>query len=227
MIIYREVERRGTISGDNFKPLAPERGKVIKNAEEEAYVAKTNADFDFKKLPRVARWADEIRYANGDGKGIERMINCQRCVVAHEARMRGYDVIARPSWGADDPLQKVGDWLEIFEESSREIYNCVGKTSTEIEKFITARMNKWGEGSRAFVWFKWEGATERDDFGHVIVTHIKGNGFVQYGDPQRSKISATKYLNEAKPGTVLIMRADTLKFTDKVKRCCMNRGQVI
>ena len=137
--------------------------------------------------------------------------------------MRGYDVIARPSWGADDPLQKVGTWLEVFEKESREIYNCVGKTGAELEEFITERMNKWGKGSRALVWFDWEGRKPRA--GHTIVARLNENGFVQYGDPQKLKISAVKYLNEAKPGSVLIMRADTLKFTDEAKRCCMNRGQ--
>ena len=226
-IMYKEAERRGTISGDNFKTLTPERIKAIKNAEDKAYNAETDADFGFKRLANQATWRDEIFRANGDGKGIERMINCQRCVVAHEARMRGYDVIARPSWGADDPLQKVGNWLEVFEENSREIYNCVGKTGAELEKFIAARMTEWGKDSRAFVWFDWKEPVASLGKGHVIVTRLNENDFVQYGDPQKSKISATKYLNEAKPGSVVIMRADTLKFTDKVKRCCMNRGQVI
>ena len=141
--------------------------------------------------------------------------------------MRGYDVIARPSWGKDDPLQKVGNWLGVFEKDGREIYNCAGKNAVELEKFIETKMKERGKGSRAFVWFDWIETFSGTNLGHVIVTRLNENGFVQYGDPQKSKISAIKYLNAAKLGSVLIMRADTLKFTDEVKRCCMNRGQTI
>ena len=212
------------IGGVN-KPLTPQQIKAIRDAEEAAFSAKTGANFGFKKMKGTTDWAKEIMLTNGDGKGVERQINCQRCVVAHEVRMQGYDVIARPSWGAGDPLQKVGNWLEVFEENSREIYNCVGKTVKELEEFITARMTEWGKGSRAFVWFKWEGATKSDDFGHVIVTRLNENGFVQYGDPQKRKIAVIKYLSAIQFDSVVIMRADTLKFTDEIKRCCVNRGQ--
>ncbi len=205
------------------KPLTAAEIKTIKDAEDAAYKAVTGADFGFKKRTAEAKWSEEIIYANGDGKGIGRKTNCQRCVVAHEARMRGYDVIARLSWGSEDPMPKVVNWLNIFEETGRAIYKCEGEKLEEIEKDIAAQMTEWGKGSRAFVWFQWENPFHQDRDGHVIVTHLNENGFVQYGDPQTGKIGAIRCLSGAKLGSVKLMRVDNLKFTDEVKRCCVNK----
>ena len=219
-IIYRETSN-GNVSGA-IKPLTSARCNEIRSAQEAAYNAETGADFGFKKMRGSPDWSKEIRLANA-GKGLEYMLNCQRCVVAHEARMRGYDVIARPSWGKDDPLQKVGNWLEVFAKDGREIYNCAGNNAAELEKFIETKMKEWGKGSRAFVWFDWKESAVSLGRGHVIVTRLNENGYVQFGDPQTGEIGAVRCLKAAKPGSVLIMRADNLKFTNEIKCCCMNR----
>ncbi len=205
------------------KPLTPAQIKEIRDAEDAAYNAKTGADFGFKMREHnsIVNWANEIRFANGDIKSFGRQINCQRCVVAHEARMRGYDVIARPSWGDDDTLSKIGNWLEVFAEEDKKIYNCKGTTVAEIKNFIAGKLKEWGVGSRAFVWFKWNDFT--DGAGHVIVAQLNEKEFVQYGDPQKRKIGAEDSLNAIKIGTAKLMRVDNLEFTNAVKRCCMNK----
>lgn len=164
-------------------------------------------------------WSEEILLANSGGKSEGYKLNCQRCVVAHEARMRGYDVVARPSWGGD-PLQRVGNWLAVF-EGDKEIYNCKGNMPAEIENFITNKMKEWGKGSRAFLWFDW--AEPILGKGHVIVTHLNENNFVQYGDPQTGKIGVVRYLKEIKPDSAVIMRVDNLEFNDKLKWYCADR----
>ena len=103
----------------------------------------------------------------------------------------------------------------------RETYNCVGSTVEEIEKFIEHKMKEWGTGSRSVVWFQWNQYNFTE--GHAIVVNLKDNGFVQYGDPQKNRISAVSYLNSAKLSSIIIMRIDNLNFTDVIKRCCMNR----
>ena len=230
-IIYREVEKpkpltapgmNGNVSG-GIKPLSPERIKAIRYDEEKAFQAKTGADFGFKKMKSPPDWAKEIYFANGDGKGIERRMNCQRCVVAHEARMRGYDVIARPSWGAEDSMQSVGALLSVFEDGDKGTFRCVGSTVYEIKKFIVDKMTEWGKGSRAFVWFDWDNFFENCTLAHVIVTRLNENRFVNFGDPQTRKISAVECLNGVKLDSVKILRVDNLKFTELVKRYCMNK----
>lgn len=102
-IMYREVEEPKPLTapsgnfGREVKPLTPELIKEIRDAEEKAFHAKTGADFGFKRMSGSPDWAKEILLTNPPNKLYGHTPNCQRCVVAHEARMRGYDVIARPS----------------------------------------------------------------------------------------------------------------------------------
>ncbi len=204
------------------KPLTAAEIKTIKDAEDAAYKAVTGADFGFKKRTAEAKWSEEIIYANGDGKGMGYKTNCQKCVVAHEARMRGYDVVARPSWRGD-PLQKVENWLQVF-EGEKETYNCKGATPAEIKNFIAEKMNEWGKGSRAFLWFDWKEPILGKS--HVIVTHLNENGFVQYGDPQTGKIGVVGCLQAIKLESAVIMRVDNLSFTEELKWYCLNRRKV-
>ena len=210
-------------AGVQIPPLHPRCRCVIDYREVGGGLTGTNTlnEIGFKPKDHT-QWSDEIRLTNSGGKGAGYKTNCQRCVVAHEARMRGYDVIARPSWGAGDDLQKVGNWLEVFERD-RETYNCVGSTVKEVKEFIADKMKIWGKGSRAFLWFDWEKSIKINNFGHVIVAQLNENNFVQYGDPQKRKIGAVDCLNAAKIGSIVIMRADNLNFTDEVKRCCKNK----
>ena len=59
-------------------------------------------------------------------------MNCQRCVIAHEMRMRGFDVVARPSYGADDTLRNAGKWLGAFDYSPSDFVKITGKTGEEV-----------------------------------------------------------------------------------------------
>ena len=222
-IHYRELTSGAPSIGGANKPFTPEQVKAIRDAEEKAFRSKTGADFGFARMKTPPDWSREISYANGDGKGFGRMMNCQRCVVAHEARMRGYDVTARLSWGDDDPMRRVESLLKVFD--SPEVYRCKGKTIAEIERFIADKMTAWGVNSRAFVWFEWDKTKVFLDDGHVIVTQLNENGFVNFGDPQTRQIGAIRCLNAAKFGSIVIMRVDGLNFTDLVKRCCVNRGE--
>ena len=154
--------------------------------------------------------------------GLERRLNCQRCVVAFEARMRGYDVMARPSWGAEDPLRIAREWLSAFEYSPDDIRKANGKTSDEIIKSVEEIMRSFGEGSRAVIWFQWHDKRMGD--GHAIVAECKKGGVVNFGDPQNKSGSAKKILRLAMLDSVGILRVDNLNFTDIVKRCCMNRS---
>jgi len=157
-----------------------------------------------------------------DVVGLERLINCQRCVVAHEARMRGYDVVARPSWGFDDPMLKSSSWLSSFEYSPSDMKKCNGQTSEEMISNIKEIMKSFGEGSRSVIMFQWENRTSGS--GHAIVSVCFKDGVVSFGDPQNKSRAAAKHLKSANLKSVVLLRIDNLNFTDMVKRCCMNRG---
>ena len=168
-----------------------------------------------------AEWSKEIQVVNDVSVGLERRLNCQRCVVAFEARMRGYDVIARPSWGANDDLRIAREWLSAFEYSSDEIRKASGKTAEEIIKSVEEIMRSFGDGARAVIWFQWRNA--RSGGGHVISARFANNEVV-FLNPQNSLKDAKEFFKLANLDSIGMLRVDNLEFTNVVKRCCMNRS---
>lgn len=194
--------------------------QIIKDAEDAAFKAQTGADFGFNKLANPDGWDSAIQNANGDGEGIGRKINCQRCVVAAEARMRGYDVIARMSWGDGDPMRVSGNWLRAFEYSTKDMRKCIGENADEIIKSAQEIISSFGEGARAIIMFDWKKIKGE---GHVLFARCIKNGAVDISDPQSNILDATYKLKLADLSRVVVLRVDNLKFTDVVKRCCVNK----
>lgn len=122
------------------------------------------------------------------------MINCQRCAVAHEARMCGYNVIARPSWGDDDPMRTIKGLLSVFENSRDEILKLNEKElAGDIVESVKNKIVSLGEGSRVFIWFNWNPASGKYG-GHVIVGECRKNNVLNIGDPQLKIRSAAPAL---------------------------------
>ena len=168
-------------------------------------------------------WTREITLANIPGE-YGHTPNCQRCVVAHEARMRGYDVVARPSWGANDPLHST--WLHAFNFSYSDFAVCQGQTGEEVIKSTEKLMRGYGEGSRAIIVFKWDKTKTFAQDGHVIVAQCRERDVINFGDPQTGERAAAYKLNFADfAAKVVLLRTDNLKFTDIIKRCCKNRSE--
>ena len=209
------------------KRLTPAQIKEIRDAEDAAFRAKTGADFGFRKMNGSPDWAKEITSTNPPDKIYGHTPNCQRCVVAHEARMRGYDVIARPSWGLEDTLRNTGQWLKAFDYSPTDFKQCIGSTGDEVLKSATEIMRSFGEGSRAIIVFKWDKALSGLYDGHTIVAQCREHGTVIFGDPQWAQRAAAHKLKTADyESGIIILRVDNLEFTDVVKRCCKNRSEL-
>ncbi len=215
-------ENNGKISIVNVK-LTSQQQK-IKESEDKAFAAATGKDFGFKKLNREPNWATEISYVNGNGKSFERMINCQRCVVALEARMLGYDVIARPSYGITDEMRKVENLLNVFEKTNPILKLSKEELEGDIVESVENIVKSFGKGSRAFIWFKWDKNTSHKNGSHIIGAQCQEKNVVQISDGQTKLIAARQQLKEAVAESICIMRVDNLKFTDLVKRFCMNRS---
>lgn len=88
-------------------------------------------------------------------------------------------------------------------------------------------MQSFGNGSRAVVVFKWSKIFNGSTDGHAIIVQCREKDIVNFGDPQMGKRAAKSLLKFADMGeAVILLRIDNLKFTDTVKRCCMNRERV-
>lgn len=218
----------GKVNGNikaKFTALTPQRQQQIKDAEDKAFRTPTGKDFGFKKMQEMPDWAKELMIVNGDGKGLERMINCLRCVVAHEARMRGFDVMARPSWGKDDPMRTLEGLLSVFKNADSRVLKLnkeelAGNILKSVEKIISSSE----PNSRFFVWFDWDTVKTGKVGSHIMIAQSNNKEEVVWGDPQSKERAALYKLKEAVPESIKIMRVDDLAFTDNVKRCCMGRN---
>ena len=88
-----------------------------------------------------------------DGEYVDYSENCQRVVVALEARFRGYDVIASPTYKGDTAPNS-GNWLKYFENAKSEY---VGHTTANAtQRALENKMKEYGDGARAVMRLKWK-----------------------------------------------------------------------
>lgn len=126
--------------------------------------------------------------------------NCQRCVLTYEARRRGYDVTALPTYEGD-LLPYSNDYLKSL--SNPKIVE-VGKSTRKIE----AEMRNYGVGSRAFI------KVRNGRNGHVFIAENIG-GKITYIDPQDNRRYTKLSLRRVKSAAVV--RVDNQQFTDYAK----------
>ena len=145
--------------------------------------------------------------------------NCQRAVVAYEARRRGYKVTAQPTYEGDPLPQKVvspngvinGRWQGAFQGAKSE--NVGGRTAKDVQSNIESKMQGYGNGSRAVVGVVW-----KDGGGHVFNVEQKG-GKTQYVDAQiGARYKPSELFKVVKPDSVRLVRTDNLKFSDRAKK---------
>ena len=133
--------------------------------------------------------------------------NCQRCVIAYEARRRGYDVIAQPTYKGDK-LPSGDRWKGAFMhgKSVHVGASTPQKTQANLEK----KMKSYGNGSRAIVSIP----------GHVFNCE-NVNGKIRYVDAQTNTVYSSKNVFSRigkKSNSISIMRTDNLRFSDRAKK---------
>lgn len=156
---------------------------------------------------------DAIMKANPfwDGSYREYTENCQRAVIAAEARFRGYDVIAQPTYEGDD-LPKGGNWLNAFKNAKSV---DVGRSTEKATiKAIENQMGDWGNNSRGILRVVWKGKNAE---GHVLnVVHRSGKTY--YLDGQVGKqYTAQGLMNSIRTKDTKLVRVDNLDFGDRAK----------
>lgn len=168
---------------------------------------------------RPMSMADAVRGANPyyDGTYREFSENCQRAVIAYEARRRGYNVTAQPTYQGDKlPEASVngkgnGRWQGAFQNAKRE--NVAGRNAQQVQNNIESKMKEYGNGARAIVRVQW-----KNGGGHVFNVE-RQNGKTHYVDAQiGARYKPSEVLGMAKPSSVALVRTDNLKFSDRAKK---------
>lgn len=157
-------------------------------------------------------------YYNGDYREFSE--NCQRCVVAYEARRRGYNVVAQPTYQGDQMPHVVripgtdvtnGRWQGAFQGAKAESVSA--KTSSAVNNKINAKMASYGDGSRAVIGVQWKNGSG----GHVFIAERK-NGTTYLIDPQVGGRYSSKVFNEVDTSRVRLVRTDNLKFSNRAMK---------
>ena len=173
-----------------------------------------------KKPGGTPKWRRQQHFSSSDENvqatnsnynlGRAFQINCQKCVPAYEMRMRGYDVVARPTFDIDtDSLAQ--DWDKIFKGAEFE-EGFAGSGKAEVIK----RMKLFGDGARAEVYVDWV----EEEFAHVFVAENR-NGEIHFLDPQTGELDVEYYFDNVKDGLTKLLRMDNLEPDEKyIKWCC-------
>ena len=117
--------------------------------------------FGWKRKEEVFSLEEDLKAVNPDYYDSNRqrttdrrwLQNCQRCVIALEARFRGADVkaTARIFDGTDTlPIMShPNGWLSAFQNATP--INCIGKTGLDTGISVLKEMKKNGDGTRAII----------------------------------------------------------------------------
>ena len=119
-------------------------------------------------------------------------VNCQTCVVAYEARLRGYDVQAKPNdrTGKTAELSRntndawidpaTGKAVEPFKYSQNQGAE-IPTTAKQCRKWLNEQVK---DGARYTFSFGWKG---RGNTGHIISVDKDSKGHLRLYDPQNGK----------------------------------------
>ncbi len=144
-------------------------------------------------------------YSGGtDGDFTE---NCQRAVIAYEARRRGYDVVALPTYEGDT-LPSGSKWRGAFMHGKTV---NVGSTNPKTAQAnLEKEMKSYGNGARGIVTIP----------GHAFnVENV--NGKIRYVDAQTNTVYNSNNVFSRLGRTasqVTLMRTDNLRFSDRAKK---------
>ena len=126
--------------------------------------------------------------------------NCQRAVLTYEARRRGYDVTALPTYSGD-MLPYNRDYLKALSNPK------VVSVGTSVRK-LESEMKRYGSGARAIV------GISKGHNGHVFIAE-NSRGKIRYIDPQTNERYTGLSLRNASHATVT--RIDNQSFTEYAK----------
>ena len=151
--------------------------------------------------------------------------NCQRCVVAYEARRRGYDVTAQPTYQGDmqgavayeNPNTGVRNnyWMGSFKGAKPKAVGA--NTATQAQSNVEKQMSNYGENSRAIMQLRWM-QNGREVGGHVINIERR-NGKTHYIDAQSGERYNPKSLfANINPKNIQLTRTDNLALSERAKK---------
>ena len=148
-------------------------------------------------LTEITEWSNPHYGETGYDK------NCQRCVVAFEANMRGYAVEALPSIGTDD-YPHDANWTKFFGKDKSSLISIGGNSVKAQKDKLLDQMGKWGDNSRAVLKVSWTGKT----FGHVVNVVNSKSGVSAWDAQTGKRVSLDGILSRVTLKQTKLLRTD-------------------
>lgn len=145
--------------------------------------------------------------------------NCQRCVTTYEARRRGLDVTAKPTFNGD--LLPLGyNFLDAYKDGRQNVVQCSARLPATARRNVENTVLNAPEGARFIVRI---GHRRNSSSGHVFIAEKHG-GIVEYIDPQLHndprQLNAATHWNWASGQKCWCLRIDNLEFTAILTDIC-------
>ena len=162
-------------------------------------------------------------YADSKANDDERYTsNCQRCVLAFVARLRGYKVEAKPYIGRPgyrDPIFLDGGIKKVFEGADDA--HVDGGTAVQQREKIESSLTEWGNGAVGIISVAWA----HRNSAHAYIA-MNDNGVIKWFDPQCPSKDASTYISTGniKCWYTKMMRVDDKKFTNWVHQAVRPEG---
>lgn len=153
----------------------------------------------------------------------EYRVNCQSCVVAHELRMRGFDVTAQPNWKNGDypDILSKGTWgcwrnadMSLFVPPERLGYSRTptgGWQEMPVGEIMWQLDKRTKEPGRYHVSFGWKGRK----YGHIVTMERRADGTARWYDPQTGKCDFWEEEYVWRIEGPCVYRVDNLNFDAK------------
>lgn len=160
-------------------------------------------------LERPETIEEAAKHANRAYGDFDHKYNCQSCVIAYEARRRGFDVQAgeRPTIN----MYRNAFWGGAAGVASADFRDI--DPSMRQEK-LERQMAEWGNGARATIEINWYGSSR----GHVFIAE-QVNGRTVYVEPQTGTTGG-KELSICEASHLAIMRIDDKPLTATAASRC-------
>ena len=152
----------------------------------------TRLDYDGMTFEDADKGCGNVGYNAGFGYAGGRgyRINCQSCVVAHEMRLRGIHVTARPNTGFESNMpyklswQTQKAWIDPKTGEMPKVSKAGGWVDYRKIKTLAQRKNEFlsntQEAGRYHMGFAWKGGRS----GHIVTLERKADGSLSLYDPQ-------------------------------------------
>lgn len=184
-----------------------------KAANIEAYL-QIEKDLGIKRgKPMTFTEANEMKGNPHFGENEGYRINCQTCVVAHELRLRGFDVsaLANTKGSALEKLSRATH--TAWQGLNKEDIPIFAKKTLDKRGYIRFPKINWKQVSdatsapgRYHIAWTWK----RNHEGHIITIERLSDGKIRFYDPQTGKLDIFSRYKKDIAGGIRVYRVDTL-----------------